>query len=148
MASTFTNLLYHVIFSTKNRERTIKFDIQDELYRYIGGILKNEGGILLAAGGIADHVHILVKLKPVHALSDMVRLVKGNSSKWLNEKKRLSSRFAWQEGYGAFSVSESQLPTALRYIKEQHKHHEKLSFKDELSIILARHRIEYDERHI
>jgi len=122
--------------------------IRDELYRYIGGIIKGEGGVLLEIGGMADHIHLAVKLKPVHALSEFMRKVKGNSSKWLNDQNRLSERFSWQDGYGAFSVSESQISNVMQYIREQEKHHQQLSFKDEFIEFLKRHRVEYDERYL
>jgi len=148
MGSTLTNLLYHVVFSTKSREPMIIPDIQDELHRYMGGILKGEGGVPLEIGGMSDHIHMLIKLRPVHALSEIMRKVKGSSSKWINDKKQLPGKFAWQDGYGAFSVSESQLSSVIRYVKEQEKHHRKLSFKDEFIQLLKRHRVEYDERHL
>ena len=148
MGSTLTNLAYHVIFSTKNREPLIVPQIRDELFRYMGGIVKGEGGILLQIGGMPDHVHMVIKLKPAHRLSETMQQVKGSSSKWVNEQKRLSGRFAWQTGYGAFTVSESQIPAVIQYVKEQEKHHRKRSFKDEFIQILERHGVEYDERYL
>ncbi len=148
MGSTLTNLLYHIIYSTKGREPTIIPEIRDELYRYIGGIIKGEGGVLLEIGGMPDHVHLVTKLKPVHSLSEFMQKVKGNSSKWLNEQNLGTGRFSWQDGYGAFLVSESQLSTVTRYVKEQEKHHHRLSFKDEFVQFLKRHEVEYDERYL
>ena len=123
-------------------------DIRDELYRYIGGIVNGEGGILLQVGGMTDHLHLLIKLKPSHTLSTMMQKIKGNSSKWVNEQGRLKDRFAWQVGYGAFSVSESQIPVVVRYVREQESHHQKLSFKDEFTLILERHQVEYEEQYL
>jgi REP element-mobilizing transposase RayT len=148
MGSTLTNLIYHVVFSTKAREPMINQGIRDELYRYIGGIVKGEGGVLIQIGGMPDHMHIVLKLKPIHKLSDIMQKVKGNSSKWINEQDRLVGRFGWQDGYGAFTVSESQVPVVVRYVKEQEKHHSNLSFKEEFIRILKRHQVEYNEQYL
>ncbi len=148
MGSTLTNLLYHVVFSTKSREPIIIPEIRDDLHRYMGGILKREGGVLLEIGGMSDHIHMAIKLRPVHSLSDIMKKVKGNSSKWLNEQNRLPVRFSWQDGYGAFSVSESQILTVIQYVREQEKHHRSQSFKVEFIRILECHRVEYEEQYL
>jgi putative transposase len=148
MGSTLTNLVYHVIFSTKGRGQFIIPEIRNELLHYMRGIIKGEGGVLLQAGGTADHIHIIIRLKPVHSLSEMMRKIKGNSSKWINEQNRLKHKFAWQEGYGAFTVSESRIPAVIRYAREQEIHHKKQTFKDEFIRILKQHRVAYDERYI
>ncbi|MCA1797407.1 MAG: IS200/IS605 family transposase [Desulfuromonadaceae bacterium] len=148
MASTLTNLVYHVVFSTKGREPMIVASICDELYRYIGGIVKNEGGILIQIGGMPDHLHLVVKLKPNHQLSQIMQKIKGNSSKWINTQGQLKDRFSWQDGYGAFTVSESQVPIVVRYVKEQKNHHRKYSFKEELTQILELHNVEYEKRYL
>jgi len=148
MGSTLTNLVYHAIFSTKGREPVIVPEFRAEMHQYMGGIIKGENGILLQIGGMSDHIHMVIKLKPVHALSEIMRKVKAGSSKWINDQNRLADKFAWQEGYGAFTVSESQIPATIRYVREQEKHHRKLSFKDELLLILERHRVKYDERYL
>ena len=148
MGSTLTNLVYHVIFSTKCREPFIIPEIRNDLHRYIGRIIKGENGVLLQAGGTGDHIHIIIKLKPIHSLSEMMQKVKGNSSKWINEQNRLNHKFAWQEGYGAFTVSESRIPAAIRYVRGQESHHEKQTFKEEFIRILERHRVAYDERYV
>jgi REP-associated tyrosine transposase len=148
MASTFTNLLYHVVFSTKDRVPMIHKDVQERLYEYMGGIIRGEGGTLLEIGGVADHVHLLAKLKADTAVAVLLRLLKSNSSGWANDVRLIQGRFAWQTGYAAFSVSESQVPTVRRYIQNQEAHHAKVSFKDELIALLKKHRIEYDERYI
>ncbi|HEV2851493.1 MAG TPA: IS200/IS605 family transposase [Thermoanaerobaculia bacterium] len=148
MASTFTNLLYHIVFSTKHRVPAIHKDLRERLYEYIGGIVRGEGGVLLEIGGISDHVHLLTKLKADTAASVMVRLIKSNSSRWLHQLDLPMSRFDWQTGYGAFSVSESQLPKVRRYIQNQESHHKNVSFQDELITLLKRNRIEYDERYL
>ncbi len=148
MGSTLTNLLYHVIFSTKDRKPTIIPEIRDELHRYLGGIVKGEGGVLLQIGGMPDQIHMVIKLKPVYTLSEIMQKVKGSSSKWINEQNQLTDRFSWQEGYGAFTVSESQIPAVIQYVREQENHHRTLSFKDEFVLILKRHGVKYDERYL
>lgn len=148
MASTFTNLLCHIVFTTKDRLPRINEGIRERLYEYIGGIIRKEGGVLLEIGGVADHVHLLVKLKTDTPIATIIRLIKSRSSKWLNEQPDSEERFEWQAGYGAFSVSESQVARVRRYIQEQENHHKKVSFKDELIVLLQRHRIDYDERYL
>lgn len=148
MGSTLTNLVYHVIFSTKNREPMINPTLCKALYGYIGGIVKGENATLLQIGGMPDHIHIVLKLKPVHSLSEIMQKLKGSSSKWVNEQGCLKERFSWQEGYGAFTVSESQVAAVVHYVKNQEKHHRNLSFKDEFTQFLERHKVEYDERYV
>src|SRR6516165_4525527 len=109
MPSTFTNLLYHIVFSTKNRRQSISGDFRDDLYSYAGGIIRDEKGTLLEIGGMPDHVHLLVQLPASLALSDTLRLIKANTAKWANERRGARTLFAWQIGYGAFTVSESQV---------------------------------------
>ncbi|MFY9819970.1 MAG: IS200/IS605 family transposase [Thermoanaerobaculia bacterium] len=148
MASTFTNLLFHIVFSTKDRLPVIHGDLREPLYEYMGGIIRSEGGILLEIGGVPDHVHLLVKSKADIALSDLVGHIKAGSSKWRNKKNTKANRFEWQVGYGAFSVSESQVSRVRKYIQTQEAHHAKVSFKDELITLLKKHGIEYDERYL
>lgn len=146
--STFTNLVFHVIYSTKYRKPAIDPVWQDDLYGYIGGIIRDQKGTLLKIGGIADHVHLLVKLSPTMAISDALRLIKTNSSKWVNERPDVNRKFEWQSGYGAFSVSESQVPVVSSYISNQPAHHRCHSFEDEFIAILKKHNIEYDPRYV
>lgn len=146
--STFTNLLFHVVFSTKYRQPTINALWQDELYGYIGGIIREEKGVLLKIGGVADHCHLLAKFSPTIAVSDMLRLIKTNSSKWINQRPDVKHKFQWQTGYAAFSVSESQSPIVGRYIANQQEHHRQKSFEEEFLEMLARHGIEYDPRYV
>lgn len=147
MPNTYTNLLYHIVFSTKDRELLITNDIKEELYRYIGGIIREQGGVQLEVGGDEDHIHILAKIKPSIAVSDMLRVIKANSSKWANGgKSRL--RFAWQEGFAAFTVSESRVGSVTEYIRNQVEHHKRLSFQGELVGLLERHRVQYDPRYL
>jgi putative transposase len=147
MASTLTNLLYHIVFSTKERVPLIHNGLQESLYEYIGGILRAKQGILLEIGGMPDHVHLLVKLKADLAVAAAVRLVKANSSGWINENRKLQGRFEWQAGYFAASVSESQVAEVRRYIQNQKEHHARLSFQDELVKLLKKHRIAFDEKY-
>jgi len=144
MPNTYTNLVYHVVFSTKFRKPAIDPEIQRELYAYIGGIVRDEGGTLLEIGGMPDHVHLLIKLKPSVALSDLLRRIKGNSSKWLNETRD----FHWQEGFSAFTVSESVVEQVRHYIRNQEEHHRKLNYQDELRALLTKHGVAFDERYL
>jgi len=146
--STFTNLLFHIVYSTKYRRPVIEKSWQDQLYGYVGGIVRENKGTLLCMGGVDDHVHLLAKLSPTIAVSDMLRLIKANSSKMVNEQIKPRSPFEWQSGYGAFSVSESKLDKVQDYILNQEEHHRKQSFEDEFIVMLKRHSIAYDPRYI
>jgi putative transposase len=146
MAQTFASLLTHVIFSTKNREPLIAREFQTELWAYLGGIVRNLEGKALVINGMADHVHLLVSLPPTVSVSDAVRVIKANSSKWLHQKRRAS--FAWQNGYGAFSVSSSAAPEVIEYICRQEEHHRRMTFQEELVAFLKKHQVEYDKRYI
>ncbi len=147
MGSTLTNLLYHSVFSTKIRREMITPELADELFPYIGGIIRNEKGRLITIGGMPDHVHLLARFPPSISVSDMLRKIKSNSSKFANTKQ-LGTHFQWQRGYAAFSVSESAVEQVSNYIANQAGHHKKMSFKDELRLLLKKHHVEYDERYI
>jgi len=148
MSGTFTNLLFHVTFSTKLRRPWIRPELETELLRYMGGIIRGEGGILLEINGVPDHVHLLVKLKPTATLSGFLAKVKANSSKWVNQNKSRIYKFRWQDGYGAFTVSESQVPRVRTYIRDQKEHHKTFDFKTEFLTLLQRHGVKYDERYV
>ncbi len=148
MASTFTNLLFHLVFSTKDRAPLITERYQERLYSYIGVVVRDEGGVLLAAGGMPDHIHLLASFKADTSVSEMTRRIKANSSRWIHQEETAGRHFAWQTGYGAFSVSESQKEPVKRYIQEQPQHHARLSFREELIALLERHQIAYDERYL
>jgi len=148
MPSTYTNLLYHIIFSTKDRRPFINKKFREELLPYIGGIIRDAGGVPLEIGGVEDHVHIFAKFSPTLAIAEAVRLIKANSSKWAGERPDLVRAFAWQTGYAAFTVSKSQAGSVRRYIRNQEEHHRKKSFKEELLALLEKHEIEYDERYL
>ncbi len=148
MGTTYTSLTYHVVFSTKYRRNTIKPDIKDRLYEYLGGIIRAEKGVLLEIGGIEDHVHLLAGFPPTIAVSNMVRLIKANSSRWANELPERREKFSWQTGYGAFTVSQSQVDIVRNYIRRQEQHHRRISFRDEFIELLKRHNIQYDLQYV
>ncbi len=147
MSQTLTNLLYHIVFSTKNRENLIFDELREELYPYVGGIIKNEKGHLLSIGGTIDHVHLLAKFSPSNTVSYMLQHIKGSSSKWIHEKHQCRL-FSWQRGYGAFTVSESNLPNVEKYIKNQYEHHRRLTFKEEYLKLLVKHNIKFNEKYL
>jgi len=147
MSHTHTNLLTHVIFSTKDREPLITAALHDDLLAYLGGILREMGGALRVANARPDHVHLLCSLPPTVATSDALRVLKTNSSRWLHRSQGFPG-FDWQTGYGAFSVSHSLVPTVVRYIREQEKHHRRVTFQEEFLAFLKKNGIAYDERYI
>jgi putative transposase len=147
MPGTYTKLYYHIIFSTKNRQRLISAEIEDELHKYICGIVRNLDGSCIEINGDADHIHILAIILPKISISDVLRTIKANSSKWLHQKAKYAS-FAWQDGYSAFTVSASQVDAVRQYIRDQKNHHCQRDFKAELLGLLDKHGIEYDERYL
>jgi REP element-mobilizing transposase RayT len=147
VAATYTNLNYHIVFSTKERRQLITSSIEDELHKYLGGIVRNLEGDLLEANGMPDHIHLLVKLKPKLALSNVVRDIKANSSSWLTRQSRFY-KFGWQDGFAAFTVSESQLPRVASYIRNQKNRHKRVDFKAELLELLEKNRVDYDPRYL
>lgn len=147
MPGAYANLLYHLVFSTKERRPLIDQQVKEPLYAYMGGIVRGEHGELLDINGVADHVHLLVRLRPTMSVADTMRIFKTNSSKWANETIG-RGRFTWQEGYAAFTVSQSQVPRLLAYIRNQEKHHRKLDFQTELMELLKRHGIAFEQRYL
>lgn len=147
MAHTFTNLLVHVVFSTKDRQPWIDAELHGRLLPYMGGIVRELNGSSWIIGGTADHVHGLWLVPTTMALADMMRVVKTNSSRWVHEQYP-HKEFGWQAGYGAFSVSQSASADVRTYIERQAEHHRKLTFQEEFLAFLKRHGIEYDERYI
>jgi REP-associated tyrosine transposase len=135
----------HLVFSTAGRRRTIDKAIQRNLWAYLAGICRNHGMFVNTIGGTEDHVHLLIELPPILSIAKAVLLIKSNSSKWMKEKRR---GFAWQKGYGSFSVSASNVRTVLRYIDNQEAHHRRMSFEDEFLRLLKRHRVEFDPKHV
>jgi len=145
MNRTFTNLLTHLIFSTKEREPLIVPEVKSELYAYLGGLTRQLKGKAYDINGNVDHVHMLVGLPPAVSISEAMRFIKSNSSSWMHDKWR--KLFGWQLGYGAFSVSKSNVPEVLKYIANQEAHHRRSPFKEEFVDFLRRHEIDYDERY-
>jgi putative transposase len=145
--TTYSRLLVHVVFSTKERHPWIVDEIRSELHPYLGGIARNIDATALCVGGVADHLHALIALPTKLSVADLVRTLKSNSSAWIHERwpDRL---FQWQTGYGAFSVSESNKDAVVRYIENQEAHHRKQSFQEEFLEMLARHGVEYDPRYV
>jgi REP element-mobilizing transposase RayT len=148
MPGTFSQILLHVVFSTKGREPWISPDIASRLYPYMGGIIRAERGTLFEIGGVNDHVHLYFRWRPDATISDLMRDVKADSSKWIHKTFPKTGHFAWQEGYSVFTVSKSQEPVVKRYIATQHEHHQKEDFKTEVLRLLNAHQIEYDERYV
>ena len=147
MPSTHTSLLYHIVFATKNREPVIAMEWRSRLHEYLGGAVRGAGGTPQGVGGVADHVHLLVGLKPTHCLSDFMRELKKASSIWISETIPLPG-FHWQEGYGAFTVSASARPDVQHYIARQEEHHRQRTFREEYVLLLQKSGIEYDERYL
>ena len=148
MAGTYTKLYYHIVFSTKNRAGFITHSIEEELYKYICGIIRGIGGHCFEINGTSDHVHLLTILPPKIAISDVLRDIKANSSRFIKEEGWVPGRFSWQEGFGAFSYSRSQLDAVIRYIKDQQKHHARKSFLEEYTALLDRFGVKYDQRYV
>ena len=148
MAHTYTSLLIHVIFSTSGRAPLLTDAIRLDVHAYLGGILRELDATPIAVGGTADHVHLLMRLPANLAVAECLRVAKTNSSRWVGERWPQERKFAWQGGYGAFSVSESRRAAVIRYIRDQAQHHRRISFQDEFLALLKNHRVEFDERHI
>src|SRR5437867_6830158 len=144
MSHTCGNILLHLIFSTHERRPLIKPEFRDDLFAYLGGIIREMNGTALIINGTADHVHMLVRVRPAHAPAEIARIVKTNSSRWVRERW---ADFAWQTGYGVFSVSESNVPAMTKYIASQEDHHQKQSFQDEFRAFLKKNGIVVDERY-
>lgn len=147
MPSTHTHLLYHIIFATKNRQPLIADPWRCRLHQYIGGTIAGLEGTPQGVGGVADHVHLLVGLKPTHRLSDFMRDLKKTTSVWVSEEIGVAA-FAWQEGYGAFTVSASARDEVRNYIDRQEEHHRRKTFREELIEILKKSGVTYDERYL
>jgi REP element-mobilizing transposase RayT len=148
MAHTFANLLTHLIFSTKDRLPSIRPAFRADLWAYLGGIARGLQGQALIVGGTADHAHLLVWLPPTLAVSDCLRDLKANASRWVNETRGPQSQFAWQMGYGAFSVSQSNVPGVVKYIQRQEEHHRRVTFQEEFLAFLKKNNVAYDPRYI
>jgi REP element-mobilizing transposase RayT len=148
MANTYTQIHIQVVFAVQNRQSLIKNEWKDELYKYITGIVQNNNHKVLQINGMHDHIHILFGMRPTQSLSDLMKQVKQDSSKWINTKEFVNGEFLWQSGFGAFSYSKSELPNVINYIKNQELHHKSKSFQEEYLQFLKEFHIEFDERYI
>jgi len=148
MANTYTQLYIHVVFAVKRRACVISKSWRDELFQYITGIVTNKGQKLMIVNGVEDHIHILLGIKPDCNLSDLVRDIKANSSRWINEKRLVPGKFEWQNGFGAFSVGASQISLVCHYISVQEEHHRKTTFREEFIDFLIHNEIEYKSEYL
>ncbi|MEO3405213.1 IS200/IS605 family transposase [Mucilaginibacter sp. CAU 1740] len=148
MPNTYTQLYTHIVFAVKYRQAVIQQEWEDHLHRYITGIVQNNGHKLIAINSVPDHLHLFIGLNPNQSISELMRLVKGDSSEFINKARYTTRKFQWQEGYAAFSNSNSQIDAVVKYILNQKQHHLKKSFKDEYLSILKDYSIEYDERYV
>ncbi len=146
--STYTQILYHIVYSTKNRERTLTRDARSRLFEYVWGILNNKQCHLYSMNGVEDHLHIATHIHPSLSVSNLVKDIKLASTSYIKNESLFKSFSGWQDGYAAFTYSYRDKDTLIEYIKNQEKHHETISFKDELIQLLTEHGIEYDERYL
>ena len=147
MANTYTQIHIQSVFTVQNRICVIRKTWQEDLYRYITGIVQNHGHKVLAINGMPDHVHLFFGMRPTQALADLMQAVKGGSSKWINDKQLVRGHFSWQEGYGAFSYSKSHVPAVIRYIQNQEQHHRTRTFIDEYHDLLNKFGVAFEERY-
>ncbi|MHC0444483.1 IS200/IS605 family transposase [Flavobacterium sp. 3-218] len=148
MADTYSQLYVQIVFAVKGRQNLISQKWKDEIYKYITGIITNQKQKLIAINGMPDHIHILVGIKPNITLSDLVRDIKSNSSKFINEQKWTNGKFEWQKGFGAFSYSHSQLTNVIKYIENQEEHHKTKTFKEEYIAFLKLFDIDFKDEYI
>lgn len=148
MANTYTQIYIQTVFSVQNRTSLIKTEWKDELYKYITGIIQNNGHKLIAINGMPDHLHLFIGMKPIQSLSDLMQDIKGSSSRWIHEKGYVKGRFEWQAGFGGFSYSISQIDSVVKYINNQESHHKKRTFSEEYLDFLVKFQVPFDERYI
>ncbi len=148
MPGTFSQIYIQVVFAVKRRENLLQKPWRDEVFKYMAGIIKEKKQKPIIINGVTDHVHLFIGLKPVMSLSDLIRDVKNNTTNFINDKKFINTNFSWQEGFGAFSYSHSQLDTVYQYILNQEEHHKKKTFKAEYLEMLEKFEIEYDEKYL
>ncbi|HAF14601.1 MAG TPA: IS200/IS605 family transposase [Blastocatellia bacterium] len=148
MANTFSQIYIQTVFAVNNRLSIIKPEFKEDVYKYITGIVRNQGQKLISINGMPDHAHILIGLRPAMALADLVQEIKADSTNFINKNKWVNGKFSWQEGYGAFSYGHSQLDTIIRYIQNQEKHHKRRSFKNEYLTLLRRFDIAFEEKYV
>ena len=148
MANTYTQIHIQAVFAVQNRECIIQKSWKEELYKYIAGIVQNNNHKLLCINGMPDHIHILFGLRPSQSISELMQDIKGSSSKWINERHLVHSKFSWQEGYGAFSYSNSDVPAIIQYILNQTDHHKRKTFTEEYHEMLKAFDVDFNERFI
>jgi putative transposase len=148
MPQSFVCMNCHVVFSTKHREPWLADELPPRLYAYIGGIVRAHGSVLVAAGGMPDHVHLIASLSKESSIAELLREIKANSSRWIHETFPHLSGFHWQTGYGAFAVSYSDLERVKQYLREQPQHHRQRTFQEEFIALLKRHNMAYDEQYL
>ncbi|MFZ0061898.1 MAG: IS200/IS605 family transposase [Pyrinomonadaceae bacterium] len=148
MANTFSRIYIQAVFAVSGRQSLIMPKFKEELYKYITGIVRNQGQKLIAINGVEDHLHMLIGLRPAMALADLIRDVKADSSNFVNDNKWVRGKFSWQEGYGAFSYGHSQLDTIIRYIQNQEEHHRRRSFRNEYLSLLRKFDIAFEDKYI
>ena len=148
MANTYTQINMHIVFSVKGRENMLHSGMRTDLFRYISGILTNINQFSLAVNGYKDHVHLFFEMNPNNTVSEIARIVKTNSSGWINENRLISGRFSWQEGYGGFSYSRSQRDQVIKYIMKQEEHHHQNTFREEYLELLESFHRKYNEAYI
>ncbi len=148
MSQSLSSLIFHFVFSTKHRRRQIPREMQPRLHRFIAGTLRSNQSKLLEAGGMSDHLHLLASLNRQTSVSEALQEIKSNSSRWIHASFPKLNRFAWQNGYAAFSVSFSHIEHVKRYIQNQEAHHRRRTFKEELLWLLREHHVKFDERYL
>jgi putative transposase len=148
MANTYTQIYIHVVFAVSGRQSLLENKHNDELQKYIAGIISGQNQKLISINNMPDHMHMLIGLRPDLSLSELMRDIKANSSKFINERRWCAGKFSWQEGFGAFSCSRSQLGTVIRYIENQQEHHARKTFREEYIEFLDKFEVEYDTRYI
>lgn len=148
MANTYTQIHIQFIFAVKYRKGVILASWKDELYKYLTGIVQNNKHKMISINGMPDHIHLLAGIRPSQSILDLMKDLKGSSSKWINEKKFIKERFEWQEGYGAFSYGKSQVKNVISYIENQEKHHKRKSFKEEYLDFLKKFDVEFDDKYL
>lgn len=148
MPGTYSQLYIQIVFAVKGRQNLIEKEWRDELHKYISGIITGKGQKSIIVNGVADHIHCFVGLKPSMSISDLVRDIKNNSSKYVNENGWVKGKFSWQEGFGSFSYSHSHIDNVYKYILNQEDHHKKKTFKQEYLEFLEKFKIEYNENYL
>ncbi len=148
MSNTYTRIYIHIVFAVRYRQALIEQAWEDQLHKYITGIVQNNGHKMIAINSVSDHLHLFTGLNPVQSIADLMRQVKGDSSEFINKKNFIKHQFYWQEGYGAFSNSHSQIDAVVKYIMNQKQHHANTGFRDEYVNMLKKYKVDYNEQFI